>query len=48
VGLPSVSIAPCVYPTPRPLAGEVWKTLADLHGRMQALARSLGLLCAKR
>ena len=33
-----------VYATPQPLAGKVWGALADLHGRMQAQARSLGLL----
>jgi hypothetical protein len=37
-----------VYPTPRPLAGKVWKTLADLHARMAAQARSLGLLWSER
>jgi hypothetical protein len=33
-----------VYPTARPLAGKVWEALSDLHARMQAQARSLGLL----
>jgi hypothetical protein len=33
-----------VYPTPRQLAGKVWEGLADLHARMAAQARSLGLL----
>jgi hypothetical protein len=37
-----------VYPTPRPLAGSVWRTLAALHARMQAQARSLGLLWSDR
>jgi hypothetical protein len=37
-----------VYPTPRPLGGAVWKTLADLHARMAAQARSLGLLWPER
>ncbi len=32
-----------VYPTPRPLAGKAWEALSDLHGRMNAQARSLGL-----
>ena len=33
-----------VYATPRPLAAEVWDALSALHARMQAQARSLGLL----
>jgi hypothetical protein len=37
-----------VYATPRPLAGKVWDALADLHARMQAQARSLGLLFPDR
>jgi len=37
-----------VYATPRPLAGKVWKTVSDLHARMQAQARSLGLLWSDR
>jgi hypothetical protein len=37
-----------VYPTPRPLAGKVWGTLTDLHARMAAHARSLGLLWPER
>jgi hypothetical protein len=37
-----------VYATPRPLAGSVWRTLADLHARMGAQARSLGLLWPER
>jgi hypothetical protein len=37
-----------VYPTPRPMAGTVWDVLTDLHARMQAQARSLGLLWPER
>jgi len=37
-----------VYPTPRALGGAVWETLADLHGRMAAQARSVGLLWPDR
>lgn len=33
-----------MYPTARPMAPKVWKTLADLHARMDVQARSLGLL----
>jgi hypothetical protein len=32
-----------VYPTPHALAGTVWETITDLHARMAAQARSLGL-----
>jgi hypothetical protein len=37
-----------VYATPRPLGGAVWKTLANVHARMAAQARSLGLLWPER
>lgn len=37
-----------VYPAPRPLAGKVWEAVSDLHARMAAQARSLGLLWADR
>jgi hypothetical protein len=37
-----------VYPTPRPLARKVWEALSDLHARMQAQARSLGLLWSEQ
>ena len=37
-----------MYPTARPMAPKAWKTLADLHARMQGQARSLGLLWSGR
>jgi hypothetical protein len=33
-----------MYPTPRPLSGQVWETITDLHARMKGQARSIGLL----
>jgi hypothetical protein len=37
-----------MYPTPRPMAPKVWKTLADLHARMDVQARSLDLRWPER
>jgi len=37
-----------MYPTARPMAPKVWKTLTDLHARMHVQARSLGLLWPDR